>query len=147
MRVKYILFTTVIILASSCGRRGVVDDFGYHRYLERPVYEYHNVERVPFLKSDRVILYNVNENISDNWPDHLLSIRGYVLVSYVVGENGNVRSVQVESGLHNEIDSMVVEAVSGLENWRPGQRGGVRVPTRMYLRYPVELKEKTRNAD
>ncbi len=63
----------------------------------------------------------------------LNGIKGIVYLSFVVGEDGLIKSPKVTQGVHPELDAAAMQFVMGMPAWTPGQRNGVAIESEVIL--------------
>jgi TonB family protein len=68
------------------------------------------------------------------------SIQGVVIMSFVVGKDGNVRQLTVKKGVHPLIDQAAMTALKKMDKWTPGEIQGKKVSVEMALPIKFALR-------
>jgi TonB family protein len=106
---------------------------------------YAYVEAMPELPGgggNRAIVQAIQSRVK--YPQEALrkGVMGKVLVSFIVGENGAVRSAKVVKGIGAGCDEAVLEAVRQLPSFKPGTQSGKPVPVSFTVPITFEIPDK-----
>jgi TonB family protein len=101
------------------------------------------VDEMPLFKSGEKSLESFKEWVRQNlvYPEEAKrkKVEGRVYIQFVVSSSGKVEDVSVAKGLHESVDSYVVELVSGCPVWaKPGRQDGK--PVKVGFTIPIEFK-------
>ncbi|MFB6344128.1 energy transducer TonB [Saccharicrinis sp. FJH62] len=66
------------------------------------------------------------------------STEGKVIVSFIVDEKGKIKNIKILKGLHNDIDSIVINLVKHMPVWEPAERYINKVSCKYLL--PIDFK-------
>ena len=89
---------------------------------ERPSFTMRHFYRMPTFNGGEANAFSqwVDEQLRDVRQRVQSSVKGEVLVQFIVDADGSVRDVQVVSGLRPDLDEAVVRVVSAAPRWEPG---------------------------
>lgn len=97
------------------------------------------VERMPrFPGGDRALLQHINSMIKYPVIAQENGIQGRVIVSMVVGADGNVTDTQIVRGIDPSLDKEAIRVVSSLPRWEPGEQRGKKVPVKYTV--PIQFR-------
>jgi periplasmic protein TonB len=65
-------------------------------------------------------------------------VEGKVITSFVVGKDGKIRNVTVETGVENSVDQEAVRVIRAMPKWKPGEREGQKVD--VYYKMPINFQ-------
>lgn len=68
------------------------------------------------------------------------SLQGIVIVTFVVGKDGNVSQLTVKKGVHPLLDEAALAALRKMDKWTPGEIQGKKVNVEMALPIKFSLK-------
>lgn len=68
------------------------------------------------------------------------SIQGIVIMTFVVGKDGNVSQLTVKKGVHPLLDEAALAALRKMDKWTPGEIQGKKVNVEMALPIKFSLK-------
>ena len=60
-------------------------------------------------------------------------VQGKVMTTFVVGKDGTIRDITVESGVNKEVDQEAVRVIKRMPKWLPGEHEGQRVAVQYKL--------------
>lgn len=81
----------------------------------------------------------MTENIKYPESQKESGLSGKVIVSFVVGKNGEVRDAQVIKSLQDEFDQAALDVVANMPHWTPGKNGDKNVAVEMKLPVVFQL--------
>jgi TonB family protein len=76
---------------------------------------------------------NVTKSLELNRDRWSKNAAGEVLVSFLVGQDGNIRDVRIVKGITSNLDTYVREAIKESSKWSPGIKSGNTTPTRIHV--------------
>jgi periplasmic protein TonB len=98
--------------------------------VQEPEIFYHVEEMPRFPGGDSNLFSYLAQNI--RYPGTALEagIHGVVMLSFVVGREGEITQVQVMKGIGGGCDEEAIRVVQGMPKWNPGKQRGKPVPVR-----------------
>ena len=93
-----------------------------------------------FQGGDKAMQKYLVENL--RCPAGLDSIRGTVIVRFVVSETGKTGSFKIQRSLNPQFDEEVIRVIKGMPDWIPGTNEGKAVP--VYYTLPVRFRQGRR---
>lgn len=105
----------------------------------KQVYQMNEVDEMPQFPGGQEAMYSyLTERLE--YPESLESdsIEGNVFVSFTVGKQGGIDSVEVKQGVHPILDENAKEAIASMPDWQPGKKDGKSVNVDFVL--PVKYK-------
>ena len=100
--------------------------------LPKGVISYNDVEIKPEFKEKEIKKF-ICVNI--NYPVIALEngIRGEVIASYIINENGKIDNIDVEVSADQLLANEVTRVLKNLPDWTPGKQNGKNVPVQCYI--------------
>lgn len=79
------------------------------------------------------------ENVKYPESQKASGLSGNVVISFVVGKNGEVRDAKVLKSLHEDFDQAALQVVANMPHWKPGKSGDENVAVEMKLPIRFQL--------
>lgn len=100
--------------------------------FEGEVIEFPDVE-AEFPGGTREMTRWINANIE--YPETAIydDAQGKVYLSFVVTEDGSIKGIEVERGVHRDLDSAAIEVIARMPRWTPAKFGGRNINSRCRL--------------
>jgi protein TonB len=107
--------------------------------VEEKTYEMFDIQKPPsFPGGEQQLLKYLSENIQYPALARENNIQGTVVLTFVVGKNGNVTDVQIVKDVGGGTGKEAVRVVKAMPKWNPGEANGHPVKVRFTL--PVRFK-------
>ncbi|PKP17750.1 MAG: hypothetical protein CVU05_14970 [Bacteroidetes bacterium HGW-Bacteroidetes-21] len=91
-----------------------------------------------FIGGDEALISFLEKNL--DYPDEAVreNISGKVFIKFIIDEKGKVTDINVERGVHYDLDNEALRVVSLMPDWKPGFAGGKYVKS--YFILPINFK-------
>ena len=67
-------------------------------------------------------------------------IEGTVIISFIVGADGNIYDIEVRQGVHTLLDIEAIRVIESMPKWKPGEQNGKPIPVSFTIPINFELK-------
>ena len=67
-------------------------------------------------------------------------IEGTVIISFIVGVDGNIYDIEVRQGVHTLLDIEAIRVIESMPKWKPGEQNGKPIPVSFTIPINFEVK-------
>lgn len=97
------------------------------------------VEQNPdFPGGQNALMDFINSNLKYPEAEKLKRVSGFVMVRFVVDENGKLIAPVISKGINPNLDAEALRVVNMLPNFNPGKQNGK--PVKVYFNMPIRFK-------
>ena len=120
---RILLFALFCILSNTLSAQNLKEEQVYVQVDKMPQFRDGQVDLVKYL----------SKNI--RYPEQAKkdSLKGNVLVEFIVTADGKVSNVNIKKSLNSECDKEALRVIKAMPNWIPGEKNGKKVAVLMNL--------------